>query len=87
MEKFLNGNAQAITELLDRRDCCTMISSADNVVDCGLRYTALDGESVNRNIPLLADIYDSLSYSFSDLNAPAPLSLLLCKERLHNASC
>ncbi len=83
----MNTDPESITQFLDRGDCSAVISSADNVIDCGLCNTALDRERVNRDIPLLANIYDPLSYSFSDLNAPAPLSLLPCKERLHNASC
>ena len=83
----MNADFEAVAEFFDGRDCRAAISSADNIVDSGLCHAALDGERVDREIPLQAEFQDPLSYSLSDLNAPAPLSLLLCKERLHNTSC
>ena len=40
IEKIRNRNAEAIAELFDRRHCSTVISAADDVVDCGLSNTA-----------------------------------------------
>ena len=46
VEEVLNGNSQTIAEFLDRGYSSAAVSSADNVVYCGLGHTAHAAEYV-----------------------------------------
>ena len=54
MEKLLNGDTQAVTQLFDGRDCGAAVSPADDVIDSRLRDTAHVAQLVYGDVLLLA---------------------------------
>lgn len=54
MEKFLNGDTQAVTQLFDGGNCSAAVSSADDVIDSGLRDTAHVAQLIDGDVLLLA---------------------------------
>ena len=54
MEKLLNGDTQAVTQLFDGGDRGTAVSPADDVIDGRLRDTAHVAQLVDGDVLLLA---------------------------------
>ena len=53
MEKLLNGDTQAVTQLFDGRDGGAAVAPADDVIDGGLRDTAHVAQLVDGDVLLL----------------------------------
>lgn len=51
IEEILNGDIQTITQILDR-GYCGIVSAANNIIDCRLRYAADRAELVDGQISL-----------------------------------
>ena len=54
MEKFLDGDTQAVTQLFDGGNRSAAVSSADDVIDGRLRNTAHIAQLVDGDVLLLA---------------------------------
>ena len=65
MEKFIDCNTQAVTELFDCGDRSAVISSAYNVVYSRLRNAANTAEFVNGYISFLTQLNNALTNSFT----------------------
>ena len=65
MEEFVDCNTQTVTQLLNSGHCCTVVSSANNIVHGGLRNATNAAKFVNGNIAFLAQLNDSLPDGFA----------------------
>ena len=65
MEKLIDCNTQAVTQLLDRGYSRTVVSATNNVVHSRLRNATDAAELVNGDIPFLAQLDNSLPDSFA----------------------
>ena len=54
MEKLLNSDTQAVTQLFDGGDCGAAVSPADDVIDSRLSDTAHVAQFVDGDVLLLA---------------------------------
>lgn len=54
MEKLLDGDTQAVTQLFDSGNCSAAVSPADNVIDSRLSDTAHVAQLIDGDILLLA---------------------------------
>ena len=54
MEKLLNGDTQAVTQLFNGGDCSAAVSPADDVIDSRLRDTAHVAQLIDGDVLLLA---------------------------------
>lgn len=77
IEKVLNRDSQTIAEFLDCRNCRTAVSTADDVICCGLGHTAHDTELVDENIALVSQFQDALLNSFNNVHGYHLFSLLM----------
>lgn len=68
IEKALNGNAKAITELLDGGNGGAVVAAADDVIDGGLGDTADVAQFIDGQILFLAQKQNTLPYSFADIH-------------------
>ena len=68
IKEVLDGDSQAIAELLDRGNGGAAVASADDIVHSGLGHTADAAEFINRNISLAAEFQDAILDSFSDVH-------------------
>lgn len=66
MEKLVNGHIQPVTKLLDRGNGRTVISSADDIIDRGLRNAADRAQLIDGNIAFLTQSNNSLLDRFSN---------------------
>ena len=65
MEKFLNGDTQAVTQLFDGGDGRAVIAPANDIVHGGLGHAAPGTQSIDGNILFLTQLHDSLPDSFA----------------------
>ena len=68
MEKFLNGNAQAITELLDGGNRSAAVAPADDIVHGGLGDSTHTAQTVDGNIPFPTQFQNPLSDRLSNIH-------------------
>ena len=68
MKELFNRDAEAVAELFDRRYGRTVVTAADYVVHCGLRYSAHAAQFVDGDVLLAAELQNALLYHLSDVH-------------------
>ena len=69
MEKVLNGNAQAITELFDGGNGGAVVPPADDIVHSGLGDAAHTAQTVDGNIPFPTQFQNPLFDRLANIHA------------------
>lgn len=82
VKKGADRNAEPIAEFFDGRNCCAVVSAADDVVYGGLRDTADGTKFVDGKVMLVAQRQDADLDRFTDYHNSHPF-----KQRLINFSC
>lgn len=67
MEKLLDGDTQAVTQLFDGGNCSAAVSSTDDVIDSRLRDTAHIAQLVDGDVLLLAQFQNTLFDRLTDV--------------------